>query len=112
MFKRLICAIIGHTEWRGMGAIGSVSFGDFVHKQECVRCGIVVYSVEPKWHRRGQFDTRVRASDLPRIPPHKHTLQDSDYEEQLTAFNRDYPIGVLADVHETTEEKLRELGYR
>lgn len=112
MLKRVLCAIFGHKKWNSMGSLGGLSIsGDLVHVQQCSKCLITVYCVEPKWHFWASNDSRVYNYDIPFKNPDKHTLRSPEYKEQLGQFNKKYPIDVLAYVHQTTKKELREIGY-
>lgn len=110
MLNRIFCAVFGHKKWRGMGWLGAVSFGDFVYKQQC-RCGITVYSVEPKWHLRARCNREIDPLDVLLVNPGKWDLESSQYEKQLDVVNEKYSIGVLADIHSTTINELQAIGY-
>ena len=113
LLKRIICAIKGHTEWRGMGWLGGLMISkDFVEKFECERCGVIVYSIVPAWRFSLNYNDKVQNFlEFQRIYPHKHTLESSDYMEQLKYFNRNYPVEVLAEVHDATVDELKKIGY-
>jgi len=111
MIKRIICAIWGHTEWYGMGWLGLDGFGDFIHKNQCARCGVVSYNIESKWHFNARHDKHIYWIDVDFRKVDKHTLNSPNYEDQLDLVNNKYPTEVLTDIHETTIEELQKIGY-
>ncbi len=109
LLKRIICAIKGHTEWRGMGWLGGLIIsGDFVEKQQCKRCGVVVYHIVPAWNHRLNHNEKIQQWQFPKLYPDKHTLESSKNMDQLEYFNRNYPVEVQAEVHDATVEELNQ----
>ena len=104
MIKRLVCAIVGHR-WHGAGWMGVTNF------YCCWRCEAKTQVREPDWHRRAMRAQLppgyVRLED-----PDKFTGAEPDYSEQLAQVNADFPIEVLAKIHDTTPGELRVLGYQ
>ncbi len=108
LLKRIICAIKGHTEWRGMGWLGGLSMTyETAVKQQCKRCGIVLYKIVPKWYSKAIYED---ITWLPEVNPDKHDLT-TNYDEAHGKLKATCQIDFLAKIHETTVDELKKIGY-
>jgi hypothetical protein len=84
--------------------------GDFIHCWNCSRCDSHIHIVEPVWHYRALFNPYTRRDVYTKIPD-RFIIKDPDYSDQLDLINKTNSIEVLAEIHATTTDELKKIGY-